>query len=124
MLIKMKFILTIVFLNFILIYAKEKESNDSISDSDSLLDDNIIENIFQDMDKLFSDIVEEIDFNGENEFIDGDAEVIFSGDIQDIDIKSIFEQIEKDYKELEEDLEEEDESIWPERPTPKYKFIV
>ena len=124
MLIKMKFILTIVFLNFILIYAKEKELNDSISDSDSLLDDNIIENIFQDMDKLFSDIVEEIDFNGENEFIDGDAEVIFSGDIQDLDIKSIFEQIEKDYKEIEEDLEEEDESIWPERPTPKYKFIV
>ena len=124
MLIKMKFILTIVFLNFILIYAKEKESNDSISDSDSLLDDNIIENIFQDMDKLFSDIVEEIDFNGENEFIEGDAEVIFSGDIQDLDIKSIFEQIEKDYKEIEEDLEEEDESIWPERPTPKYKFIV
>ena len=120
----MKYILTIVFLNFILIYAKEKESNDSISDSDSLLDDNIIEDIFQDMDKIISDIVEEIELNGENEFINGEADIIFNGDIQDLDIKSIFEQIEKDYKDIEEDLEEEDESIWPERPTPKYKFIV
>ena len=120
----MKFILTIIFINFILIYGKEKESNDSISDS--ILDDNNIENILEDMNKIFTDIIEEIDFNVENEFIDGDAEIIFEGDIKDLDINSFFEQIEKEYNIIKEDIEfeEEDESIWPERPTPKYKFIV
>ena len=109
-------------MNFILIYTKEKELNDSISDS--IIDDNIIENIFEDMDKIFSDIFEEIELNGENDFINRDSEIIFEGDIKDLDIKSIFEQIEIDSKEMKDDLEEEDESIWPERPTPRYKFIV
>ena len=91
-----------------------------------MIDDNIIENIFEDMDKIFSDIAGEIDLNGDNEFIEGDADVIFDGHIKDLDIKSIFEQIEKDYKEIKEDLEveEEDEYIWPERQTPKYKIII
>ena len=109
----MKFILTILLINFIFIKANNNSSNDT------LIEEDFIGNIINDIDKLVSDIFDELDI--QNEF---ESEIII---IEDEPKEIIIEYDDKVNEiEINGDLENlnEEESIWPERPVPKFKTIV
>ena len=119
----MKIILTIVFINFILISSNESSKKNSTSDSFGEDDtiDNIIEDLSEDLNKIFSEIKDQI----ENVFDDLviENEIIIDEELNNINFESDEEFINK-LKQGLGDSEEEEKSIWPERPVPKYKNIV
>ena len=104
-----------------------KLKNDS-----SILNNDIINNIIEDLDKTISEIFDEIDeieinMNDDdlldNELVLDDKlkEIIADDNLNEINFETI--EIIDGKNNIEEDGED-DEPIWPERPTPKYKFIV
>ena len=106
----MRLIIIFLLINSFIIYCNQKVTNDTSNEDD---DNDLIEQIINNLDGFFSELIEEIDFDNEiiiDEILDND---IFN--IEDI-------QSENEY-EFEDDLDDE-ESIWPERPIPRYKNIV
>ena len=119
----MKLAELVILISFILIYCEQNEKNDSFIDEEDFddIDDNTIENLFNNIDKIVSDFIEEID-NLNDEMIQIDVKLEDDG-FNDKNIN--FEEIiQENVLNDDEDLDEEDESIWPERPIPKYKNII
>ena len=102
-------------MNFVLIYCNQKTTNNTSTDDD----DDLIENLINNIDKIFSDIIDELDI--ENNLIEN--EIIIDEDLNDYNFN--FEDIlnENENENGFEDIDD-DESIWPERPIPRYKNIV
>ena len=123
----MKIFLTIILINLEVILSNTNLKNDSF-----ILNNDTINNIIEDLDKIISEIfdgIDDIEINiNDDDLLDNELlfedklkEILADDDLNEID----FENLEiLEVKNNIEDDEEEDESIWPERPTPKYKFIV
>lgn len=105
----MKLNLTIILINFIIIKMKDNltynSSIDNLFEDEEIVD---IKDIINDIDKFLNDAIDDIDNLN-----------ILNNDIIEIDLNDII----NDDEYMEEELEE-NESIWPERPIPQYKFIV
>lgn len=112
----MKILIILLITNIIFIFCNEKNKNDTIGDDE----EDIINNLFNDIDKLFNGIMDEIDI--ENDLIED--ELIIDDDLnflKDYNIK--FEDILNE-NEIDGLKDDDDDSIWPERPIPRYKNIV
>ena len=123
----MKIYLTIILINLEVIFSYINLKNDS-----SILNNDTIDNIIEKIDKMISEILDEIDeieLNmNDDDLLDNELalddklkEIITDDNLNEINFETI--EIIDGKNNIEEDGED-DESIWPERPTPKYKFIV
>ena len=125
---KVKIFLTIILINLEVIFSNINLKNDS-----SILNNDTINNIIEDLDKIISEIFDKID-DIEINMNDDDDDLLDNELFLDDKLKEIinddnlneinFETLEMiDGKNNIEEDEEDDESIWPERPIPKYKFM-
>ena len=123
----MKIFLTIILINLEVILSNTNLKNDSF-----ILNNDTINNIIEDLDKIISEIfdgIDDIEINiNDDDLLDNELlfedklkEIIADDDLNEINFENL--EIIDGKSNIEED-EEDDESIWPERPTPKYKFIV
>ena len=106
----MRLIIILFIINSFFIYCNEKVTNDTSNEDD---DKDLIEQLINNLDNFFSDLMDEIDT--ENEIIINEEDL----DIEKFNIEDILSENEYEF----EDLDDE-ESIWPERPIPRYKNIV
>ena len=124
---KVKIFLTIILINLEVIFSNINLKNDS-----SILNNDTINNIIEDLDKIISEIfdgIDDIEINiNDDDLLDNELlfedklkEIIADDDLNEINFENL--EIIDGKSNIEED-EEDDESIWPEKPIPKYKFIV
>ena len=126
---KVKIFLTIILINLEVIFSNINLKNDS-----SILNNDTINNIIEDLDKIISEIFDKIDDieinmnDDDDDLLDNELflddklkEIITDDNLNEINFETL--EIIDGKNNIEED-EEDDESIWPERPIPKYKFIV
>lgn len=108
----MRLIIILLIINSFFIYFNQKVDNETTNDNEED-DKDLIEQLINNLDNFFSDLIEQLDIENE---------IIIKEEDLDIDNFNIGDFLSENEYELE-DLDDE-ESIWPERPIPRYKNIV
>ena len=108
----MRLIIILLIINSFFIYFNQKVDNETTNDNEED-DKDLIEQLINNLDNFFSDLIEQLDIENE---------IIIKEEDLDIDNFNIGDFLSENEYELE-DFDDE-ESIWPERPIPRYKNIV
>ena len=111
----MKIVLSILFINFLLINANNDNSTNKLLE-DILNDEDNVKDMMEDLEKIFKMIDEH--FDEEN----GDQ--VFGEEELDDTIFYFEDEINDDLSFLEDIIENERENAWPQQPVRKYKLIV